>query len=253
MSTIEVICPKCGNTRSKSKRRGKQSLEQVCRSCARSGLKYNVDSKVCSKIQRDRFEASKNYGDLPEWVTNTFGKQYNEISTCDKVEILCLCGRRKVLLAKSCLPKYGISERRRCRSCLNTIQKSGKKLPEAVIDKLRPTFFGKQAKHYIITHPVTEEPIIVQGSYELAYACYLLANKVEFESHRSKLPYFDEEGTQREYRPDFYVPSLDIYVEIKSDYTLGIPGVKQKYAAIKALGHNLLVLSNSQLEKLGVL
>lgn len=125
-------------------------------------------------------------------------------------------------------------------------------VPFRTTDKQKVAY-GRGAKYFVVTNPITEEPFIVQGSYELAYACYLLANKVEFESHCGKLPYFDEEGIQREYHPDFYVPSLNIYVEIKSDYTLGIPGVKQKYAAIKALGHNLLVLSDSQLEKLGVL
>ena len=252
MTTIEVTCPKCGEKRNKVKRGIKQLPQQLCRSCARLGLTYNVDSEALSKLHRDRFEANKDYGDLPEWVVDLFGKSYNEVSCYDKVTVKCVCGRNKTLLARSCLPKFGASQRR-CRSCLNVERNTGRKLSKSTIEKLKPTFFGKNAKRYIITNPKTEEPILVQGTYELAYALYLLANEIDFQSHPKSLPYLDTEFVQRKYNPDFYIPELGVYIEIKSDYTLSIPGVKEKYAAIKKLGHNLLVLSNSQLEKLGVL
>ena len=113
--------------------------------------------------------------------------------------------------------------------------------------------FGRGVLQYYITHPVTEKVVRVQGTYELMYACHLIASEVDFDTHPKSLPYFDDNGIQRHYHPDFYIREFDLYVEIKSDYTLSIPGAKEKYDAIKALGHNLLVLSNSQLEKLGVL
>lgn len=107
-----------------------------------------------------------------------------------------------------------------------------------------------RTKSYVVVHPVTEEAFTVQGTYELAYACHLVANGIQFISHPKPLPYFDKDGNSHLYFPDFYIPEFDVYIEIKSDYTLSMPGIKEKYENVKKMGHKLLILSNKQLKEL---
>ena len=54
-----------------------------------------------------------------------------------------------------------------------------------------------------------------------------------------RIKYFDTQ--QNEYRcaiPDFYIPSKNEIVEIKSSYTLDIQNMKDKFKSYKELGYN---------------
>ena len=90
--------------------------------------------------------------------------------------------------------------------------------------------------------------IRVQGLNELKYAKYLIVNDIDFICHPPSLPYIMN-GKLKQYRPDFYVPSARLYIEIKSDYTWK-ESTKLKMQAIKAVGYNILVLSTPQLRSL---
>lgn len=93
----------------------------------------------------------------------------------------------------------------------------------------------------------------VQGTYELRYALYLLENGIEFTTQpRPGLQYTDQFGGTRTYNPDFWVPSLDRYIEIKSTYTLSQRGAKKKLDLVKKAGHNVEILTEVELEELGV-
>ncbi len=57
----------------------------------------------------------------------------------------------------------------------------------------------------------------VQGTWELKFIEWLDTNDIVFTCHEGRLPYFDGKY-MRNYYPDFYVPSMGGYVDIKSDY-----------------------------------
>jgi len=94
------------------------------------------------------------------------------------------------------------------------------------------------------------EEIKLQGSYEYRYAKWLDENDIIFTAHpKIKLEYTDRFGGKHNYSPDFWVNQLG-YVEIKSSYTLKKDS--KKLDAVRAAGHHITVLTEVELEKLGI-
>ncbi len=81
--------------------------------------------------------------------------------------------------------------------------------------------------------------VYLRSSYELDYAIELDKQKIDYEVESLRIKYFD---TQRnEYRcaiPDFYLPETNTIVEIKSNWTLDIQNMKDKFKAYKELGYD---------------
>lgn len=93
----------------------------------------------------------------------------------------------------------------------------------------------------------------VQGTYELRYAQHLLSKDISFTCQPSPhLKYIDQFGGTRTYRPDFWVPSLESYVEIKSTYTLGLRGARKKLEMVQKAGHPLIILTEVELSEMGI-
>lgn len=81
--------------------------------------------------------------------------------------------------------------------------------------------------------------VYYRSQNELDYAIELDNQQIDYEMETLHIKYFD---TQRnEYRcaiPDFYIPSKNEIVEIKSSYTLDLQNMKDKFKAYKELGYN---------------
>lgn len=81
--------------------------------------------------------------------------------------------------------------------------------------------------------------VYLRSSYELDYAKELDELKIDYEVESLRIKYFD---TQRnEYRcaiPDFYIPETNTIIEIKSEWTLDIQNMKDKFKAYKEFGYN---------------
>jgi len=93
----------------------------------------------------------------------------------------------------------------------------------------------------------------VQGSYELRYALYLLSQGIDFVTQpRPGLKYTDQFGGTRYYNPDFWVPSLNSYVEIKSTYTLSLRGARKKLEMVKKAGYPLIILTEVEMIEAGI-
>lgn len=54
----------------------------------------------------------------------------------------------------------------------------------------------------------------LHGKWELRYAQYLDENNIRWERCKTSFPY-EFEGKSRRYTPDFYLPDMDEYIEIK--------------------------------------
>lgn len=60
----------------------------------------------------------------------------------------------------------------------------------------------------------THRGIALHGKWELFYARHLDDYGIRWQRNTERFPYFYQ-GVDRYYTPDFYLPGLDVYVEIK--------------------------------------
>ena len=121
----------------------------------------------------------------------------------------------------------------RCRSCANT-------------GKLSPRF-GKPNPHGGRGKRIYYKNICFRSSYEVAYAKYLDKNNIKWLYE----PKIFNLGNMT-YRPDFYLPKENIYIEIKGWLT---EKAKEKMNLFKVLypSVNLKMLNKPQLQTLRIL
>lgn len=94
--------------------------------------------------------------------------------------------------------------------------------------------------------------VYLRSSYETDYANKLDEDKIYYEVESLRIKYFD--SIRSEYRcaiPDFYIPSENTLIEIKSVYTLGgkegIINLKDKFNAYEKLGYKYkLILEHKE-------
>jgi hypothetical protein len=55
----------------------------------------------------------------------------------------------------------------------------------------------------------------LQGTWEVVYAKHLDEQGIDYIAHQGRIPYLDAAGVERSYYPDFYIPSQDVYVDVK--------------------------------------
>ena len=84
----------------------------------------------------------------------------------------------------------------------------------------------------------TGEEVFLRSSYELDYAEYLDSNQISYSVEELRIEYFDsQQNKTRIAIPDFYISSTNEIVEIKSDFTLDIQEMLDKFDAYKNLGY----------------
>jgi hypothetical protein len=82
------------------------------------------------------------------------------------------------------------------------------------------------------------EKVFLRSSYEIDYAKELDSNKIFYQVESIRLEYFDTLlNKTRIAVPDFYLPNTNEIVEIKSDFTLDIQEMLDKFGAYKNLGY----------------
>lgn len=69
--------------------------------------------------------------------------------------------------------------------------------------------------------------------------------KIDYEVESLKIKYFDTQKEKiRVAIPDFYIPSLNMIVEIKSEWTYDEQNMKDKVKAYKELGYNFKLIKD---------
>lgn len=89
--------------------------------------------------------------------------------------------------------------------------------------------------------------VFLRSSYELDYAEQLDQQKIHYEVEKLNIKYFD--SVLKMFRcaiPDFYIPSQNLIVEIKCDYTLDIQNMKDKFSAYQKLGYKTKLILNKK-------
>ena len=85
--------------------------------------------------------------------------------------------------------------------------------------------------------------VYLRSSYEFDYAKELDEQKIDYDVEALRIKYFDTK--ENEYRcaiPDFYIPSENMIVEIKSSWTLDEQEMKDKMKAYKELGYEFKLI-----------
>ena len=85
--------------------------------------------------------------------------------------------------------------------------------------------------------------VYLRSSYELDYAKELDNKQIDYDVEFKRIKYWDSQ--RNEYRcaiPDFYIPSTNTIVEIKSTWTLDKQNMKDKMKAYQDLGYNFKLI-----------
>ena len=104
---------------------------------------------------------------------------------------------------------------------------------------------------YQIWHTTwNNKEVFLRSSYEEDYAKELDEQQIDYEVEYFHIKYFDTR--KQEYRcaiPDFYIPSTNTIVEIKSEYTLDKLNMKDKKKAYLEQGYNFkLICDHKEIE-----
>ena len=92
--------------------------------------------------------------------------------------------------------------------------------------------------------------VFLRSSYELDYAKELDEQKIDYDVECLRIKYWNT--IENEYKcaiPDFYISSLNMIVEIKSNWTLNVQEMKDKVKAYNDLGYNFkLILEHQEVD-----
>lgn len=100
---------------------------------------------------------------------------------------------------------------------------------------------GEANNQYVHGWHITwnNKEVYYRSQYELDYANELDSKQIDYEMETLRIKYFDSQTN--EFRcaiPDFYIPSENMIVEIKSSYTLDVQNMKDKFIEYRNKGYN---------------
>ena len=122
---------------------------------------------------------------------------------------------------------------------------NGKRISKTIREKVaKGEWHTSLAKHMHIEY----RGVDLHGTWELKYAQYLDDNNISWMRNIETFEYYFE-GTLRRYTPDFYLPSIDEYVEIKG---FSVEKDLAKWSQFPS-DKKLKILMRKDLEDLGIL
>ena len=90
----------------------------------------------------------------------------------------------------------------------------------------------------------------VQGTWELKFIKWLDDNNLQFDCHKGRISYIDDENKSKNYYPDFFVYDWNLYIDIKSDFTYR--GQERKFEILQNSNKNIKILFKKDLKKLNI-
>jgi len=155
-----------------------------------------------------------------------------------------------------------------------SLQKAGEEYKKGLKEgKFKPSFLGKKisiehrnkiiqlkklsnfkfVKLYSVFSKYENTEILVQGTWEKKYAEWLNEKQIHWtKKHELRISYVDDNGIQRYYHPDFYLPDTNMYIEIKGYYP---DKCKRKMELVLEQNPDkkLTVLMKADLKSLGIM
>jgi hypothetical protein len=92
-----------------------------------------------------------------------------------------------------------------------------------------------RCKWYVHIKP-DNSTVKLQGTWEVVFARHMDRLNIEYESHRGTIKYFYR-GVERSYYPDFYIPAMNVYVDVKGAFFNELQ--RDKFSSIKECNPNI--------------
>jgi len=230
-SPTKVFCDVCKIKKSKRK----------CKSCGADDCKtYDICKHlklIPTLIKYFNFEES--------WIgTSLFPVKYKQIQEnlnfqyhTQKLSIPELCEyyhHPNIRNFWKILKSLGVSTRTFSESNLNSLETGRKTISEE--------FFNPKYKHG--WHETwNSKKVFYRSSYELNYCKILDEQKIDYVMEKLRICYFDSIlQKERIAIPDYYIPSENLIIEIKSTYTLNLQNTKDKVKSYLKKGYKFKLI-----------
>lgn len=118
--------------------------------------------------------------------------------------------------------------------------------------KLNKTALLAHSNRFDFQHHISwsGETVFLRSSYEKRFAEQLDSEKTKYKVEELRIEYYDsQQNRTRIAIPDFYLPEANEIIEIKSDFTLDIQEMRDKFLAYKQQGYTpKLILENEEID-----
>lgn len=234
---VTIFCQKCGRPI-----KVKPSLALHKKYCSK---------KCTDEAFRERFAGPLNpaYGKVyrtksthPEWAKKISQTDKEKHINCgDKNGMKSLAARTKASNSRKKLLSDPSQRKRLCSDPVRRAWADGKYEHAAV----------GRCQWYDVQHP-DGRTIKCQGTWELKFAQWMIANGMSFISHQGRIPYTGADGTEHSYYPDFWIEDWKCYVDVKG--AMWNDEQTQKFELIRKTNPDisLRILMKEDLRALGV-
>jgi len=236
-------------------------------------LKKFIEMHICKNCSK-RFEIEVCINRRGETIPFDKDKTGNFCSeTCARsFAAKTLKGKTKIIYCKTCNKEFVIpinsgekecnvckdKKMKHCISCGKILKKTNKsgyckechRKDKRYRDKMREhairrNFGGHTSKYTVYYKKLNGDVVFLQSNYELTMAIDLDNNKIEWIRPKPLL-WKDGKGLQHKYYADFYIPSLNVYLDTKNDYLIDLH--REKVHLVRKQNNiGLLVLGKNQL------
>ena len=228
-----------------------------CDECRNKELSIKMKCKVCGQCPCIHADACDKKKLLPALV-RYFGMDKNKIGTVEieeeyqRIRELLNYEYNVLQLSVICLQKkYG---HKNIGNFCKILYSLGIKL-RTVSDGLSVAFQQNRLQSPINTKYKTgwltswnNKKFFYRSSYELEYAKDLDELKIDYEMEGLKIKYFDTQRNKFRFAlPDFYLPSFNKIIEIKSVYTLDMINMIDKIEAYRKDGYTVEVVVDNKI------
>ena len=200
-------------------------INNICKS--KSGIKYKLKTleKYCDFTITNYENTLKNYLDLKNIFQNLIDSGLSASDIC-------------TIFFNN--PKHG-------NTIFSILNVKGRNLSESVRNAFLQGKLGTnvlKSQYNTCWHTTwNNKEFFLRSSYELDYAKELDEQKIDYNVEYLRIKYWDSQ--KQKYRcaiPDFYIPSENMIVEIKSFWTLDEQNMKDKKKAYLDLGYNFKLI-----------
>ncbi|MFW6009025.1 MAG: hypothetical protein ACOCP8_07160 [archaeon] len=205
--------------------------------------KYYHKCSVCNKTVKKK---KPNFKGII--ICNDCKRERNTIECLNCGKLFYKVNAKRKFCSKKCFGEYN-----------GKYVLKGRKLSNETKEKLSKIGYyshtsSTKCKFYKIYNPLINEDILVQGTYELAYAKYLNKNKINWiRNSKIVLQYKrDVDDITRNYFPDFYLPERNEYIEIKGRFFKN-DKIKMKLVKQQNPNKKIIILFKNDLVSMGIL
>jgi hypothetical protein len=234
------------------------AIEITCHICGKSFLvkPFNASlRKYCSKqcaneALKIRFSGENNpaYGKTyrskethPEWAQKISNTSKGKINLGDK-------NGMKQPKARA---KASKTRRERVTSDPEYLKNLSEKISQAWADGKYEHVNVGRCKWY--DHLKPDGSIVkLQGTWEVVLAKHLDKLNIAYQAHVGRIKYVDDNGEQRSYYPDFYVPAVDCYLDVKGVFFNTLQEHKFELIRASNVDMNIVIVDKERFMSWGI-